>query len=194
MKMIVEVLEVAGNKRSNIMKKILFGIVIVALLTGCGSNVDTELNKITAERDALAAELATLKGVEAEADSTQKESVVVSVVNKTVTPQDYDNWIFGNYAHFDFLLENNTDKEIKGVEGKLTIKDMFGKKIRTLRCDFTGLVIDPNGSLLFADELSYDCNEYNDNDMKIFSTAFEDLQFDYKVTQVVFSDGTMEQP
>ena len=63
----------------------------------------------------------------------------------------------------------------------------------TSGCDFTGNTIDPGASYRES-ELSYECNQFIDDDMKLFNTRFEDLQFIYEVTSIVFSDGSSIEP
>ena len=122
-----------------------------------------------------------------------EEYVKVVVEDKSETPMDSSNWIFNNYANFVFLITNNSDKTVVGVEGVLTVNDLFGKKILSMGCDFTGNTIDPGASYRES-ELSYECNQFIDDDMKLFNTRFEDLQFIYEVTSIVFSDGSSIEP
>ena len=86
-----------------------------------------------------------------------------------------------------------THLPIVGVEGILTINDLFGKKIISMGCDFTGNTIDPGASYRESD-LSFECNQFMDDHMKLFNTRFEDLQFIYDITSIVFSDGSTIDP
>ena len=122
-----------------------------------------------------------------------EEYVKIVVEDKSETPMDSSNWIFSNYVNFVFLITNNSDKPIVGVEGILTINDLFGKKIISMGCDFTGNTIDPGASYRESD-LSFECNQFMDDHMKLFNTRFEDLQFIYDITSIVFSDGSTIEP
>ena len=116
-----------------------------------------------------------------------EEYVKIVVEDKSETPMDSSNWIFSNYVNFVFLITNNSDKPIVGVEGILTINDLFGKKIISMGCDFTGNTIDPGASYRESD-LSFECNQFMDDHMKLFNTRFEDLDV-YK-RQDYFFTGT----
>ena len=91
-----------------------------------------------------------------------------------------------------FKITNNTDKDIQGIEGKLKIMDLFGKEILTAGCDFTGHTI-PAGETVVNDDLSFEINEFINEHMKLYTTAYEDLKSEYTVTQIVFTDGTVKE-
>ncbi len=102
--------------------------------------------------------------------------------------------VLGRYSdrvELIFDIMNMTDKVIKGVQGNLTICDLFGIKILTINCDFTGNSIPSNNSIT-VDDLGMDINRFMDDHVKIYNTHFEDLIFEYKVTSIVYSDGTTE--
>ncbi len=114
----------------------------------------------------------------------------VFVSGKTNTPKDINNWIFYNYVDLNFELTNNSEKTIKGIEGFLIVKDLFEKEILTCGCDFTGINIQPSATET-VDNLSYECNDFLDADNKFYSTAYEDLIFEYKIESIVYTDGTV---
>ena len=115
--------------------------------------------------------------------------IKVVCTDKGQLPKNTDKWRFSNYATFVFELTNNSDKPIKGVQGILHIKDLFGSKIMDVRCDFTGHTIQP-GETYTDDELSYDVNEFSSTDMKLYNEDYSDLNFEYEPTAIVFTDGT----
>ncbi len=117
----------------------------------------------------------------------------VLVTNKTVTPKDASNWIFHNYVNFVFDVTNNSDKAIKGIEGTLTVNDLFGKKIIRMGCDFTGHTINV-GETVTINELVFECNQFIDEHMKLFNTDFSDLQFSYDISNIVYTDGSTVVP
>ena len=136
-------------------------------------------------------ELTELKQKYTDLKASQYAKVVVT--DKTVTPKNTSNWIFSNYVNLVFDITNNGDKAIKGIEGILTTSDLFGKEILRNGCDFTGHTIEP-GKTVTIKGLSLECNEFNDEHMKVFNTAFADLQFSYEITNIVYTDGTTVTP
>lgn len=119
--------------------------------------------------------------------------VKVSLKDKSVTPKNIDNWIFSNYVNFVFTVKNNSNKAIKGVQGTAVFKDQFGEEILTMGCDFNGYTL-KSGAVRKVTDLVYECNEFMDEDMKLYSTKYKDLKFEYKVTKIVFSDGKTVKP
>lgn len=157
-------------------------------------DLESQLDSVIEERDSLQAELDSLKAqIDAEEAKTvlSESDVTVTVTGKSVTPMDYNNWVFYNYVNFVFSIVNNADKDIQGIQGTLTVNDLFGVEIITIRCDFTGNTV-PAGETIVVDDLSYECNDFDDADMKLFNENYEDLKFVYTVTQIVFTDGTIK--
>ena len=161
------------------------------------------------EKESLSSELASAKEQKEEAgkkaaalqatiDEMAKEAeiqdgdVVVRLIGKEDVEKDSSKWIFNSYSNLKFEITNNTDKDIQGIEGKLKIMDLFGKEILTAGCDFTGHII-PAGETVVNDDLSFEINEFIDEHMKLYTTAYEDLKSEYTVTQIVFTDGTVKE-
>lgn len=59
--------------------------------------------------------------------------------------------------------------------------------------DFTGHTIQ-SGETYQESDLSYECNEFIDSDMKFFNTEFSDLIFEYNIISIVYEDGTTVTP
>lgn len=117
--------------------------------------------------------------------TVQDEDISVKLTGKSSATDRWDQ----PYVDFVFSVTNNTDKTIKGIQGSATFKDIFDIDIISMNCDFTGNSID-SGASITVDDLSFDCNQFMDDHMKLYTTAFDDLHFEYKVTAIVFTDGT----
>lgn len=117
------------------------------------------------------------------------DEVVVTVINKTNLPKDTNAGRFSNRIEFTFDVMNRTDKVIKGVQGKLTVCDLFGEEILTISCDFTGNSI-PAGNSITVDDLEMEINQFMDSHVKFYNTDFSDLKFEYEVTNIVYDDGS----
>lgn len=116
------------------------------------------------------------------------DKVSVVLKSKGQDPKDTENWQFSSYVTFEFEIANHYDKDIKGIQGIAHFNDMFGKEIISMGADFTDPVI--AGSTSTVNNLSYEINEFNDADSKLYITPYENLQFQYQVTKIVFTDGT----
>ena len=122
------------------------------------------------------------------------DEVVVTVTSKSNQPTDISAGRYSDRVTLSFDVMNNSDKNIKGVQGHLTVYDLFGEKIMKSDCDFTGNNI-PSGGSITVDDLGMDINQFMDHHVKFYNTDFEDLKFEYEVTNIVYEDGSgMEEP
>ena len=186
-------------------------LFLVMLATGCGdvAPLQSQLDSLSSENSALASENTDLKNqnenltdqvaaLESEVAAYEaKESeqkiettvqdgdAVIKLLNKTSETNQYGQY----YARLVFSVTNNTSKTIQGVQGIAKFSDLFGVEIISTNCDFTGKTIDPSSTVEFGD-LSFECNQFIDNNMKLYNTAYGDLQFEYTVKSIVFTDGT----
>ena len=198
----------------------IVGLLAAGLLSGCSGTGELEAQNqelksqveslsVVKEKESLSSELASAKEQKEEAgkkaaalqatiDEMAKEAeiqagdVVVRLIGKEDVEKDSSKWIFNSYSNLKFEITNNTDKDIQGIEGKLKIMDLFGKEILTAGCDFTGHTI-PAGETVVNDDLSFEINEFIDEHMNLYTTAYEDLKSEYTVTQIVFTDGTVKE-
>lgn len=115
-------------------------------------------------------------------------AIEVIVKDKKNVPMDFYKGQLTDRVNLVFEVVNHTSKEVQGVQGVLTIYDIFGEKIITLNCDFTGKTIGPDSKATFND-LGLDINIFEDNKVKLYDTDFEYLVFDYKINQVVYKDN-----
>lgn len=118
-----------------------------------------------------------------------EEEAIITVTNKTKIPEDIHNGRYSDRVEFSFSIENLTSKDIKGIEGILTINDLFDKKILSINCDFTGNIIPALGTITVSD-LGIDINQFMDNHIKLYSIDYDDLKFEYAITKVVYAQDT----
>jgi outer membrane murein-binding lipoprotein Lpp len=119
----------------------------------------------------------------------QENDVAILVLDKENYDVNYDAGRYSPFVSFTFDVKNNTDKDIKGVQGSLNIQDMFGVKILDLGLDFTDDII-PVGSSITVDGIGLEINEFMDEHMKLYNTDFESLLFEYNANMILFTDGT----
>lgn len=119
--------------------------------------------------------------------TTGSEEVSIMCTDKENIKPDYSAGRLLPYAQFTFVVENKTEKTIKGIQGVVTVSDLFGKQIKKFNCDFTGQKIPAGESVTFTDKY-LEVNQFIDEDVKIYNEEFADLQFDYKVTDIVYDE------
>lgn len=121
------------------------------------------------------------------------DKVILTVKKKINYEEDINAWRFSPFVELVCKIENMTNKDIKGVQGNLVINDLFGKEIITIEWDVTGENIPANGSIT-QEDYGLEINHFMDDHMKLYNTNYDDLKFEYKVTQIVYADGTTETP
>lgn len=117
----------------------------------------------------------------------KEAEVIVTVTEKESIPEDHNAWRFSDYVRLSVNVENVTNRSIKGVQGTLVVKDMFGEEFLRISCDLTDNDIPANGSITVT-ELYLDVNQFMANQVKLFNTDYEDLIFEYIVTNVIFTN------
>lgn len=121
------------------------------------------------------------------------DKIIFTVEDKINYEKDTSVWRFSPFVELVCKIENMTDKDIKGVEGELTVNDLFGKQIMILEWDIIGEDIPANGFITQKD-YGLEINEFVDTHMKLYDTDYDDLKFEYKVKQIIYTDGTTESP
>jgi len=125
------------------------------------------------------------------AELTESQKITVNVTDKQTLDINYNAGRYSPRVEFTFEVYNNTAKDIKGVQGILTIKDLFGVDIMSSSLDFTGQTIGANDSVTVSG-MGIDINQFMADHVKLYNTDFSDLNFEYEVTSIVYSDGTTE--
>ena len=111
--------------------------------------------------------------------------ITVTVLNKINHEANYSAFIYSDYVTFDIKVENKTDTNIRGISGYFIINDLFGNKILSIGCDFTGTTI-PAGDYAEFDGMGVDINQFSDADQKLYNEKYEDLSFQYIVDNVIY--------
>lgn len=148
-------------------------------------NFEYEVNEVVFENEQ------TSKNTSSSETSLDSQHVIVLVTDKINLSENWDAGRYSPRVQFEFSLSNTTDKDIKGVQGLLTIKDLFGADIISINCDFTGNIIPAKSSITVGD-LGIDINEFMDDHAKLYKENYSDLNFEYTVSSIVYADGSIE--
>jgi hypothetical protein len=93
---------------------------------------------------------------------------------------------------FTFIGENKSSENIKAIDGTLIVSDTFGSPIMKLRTQLTNKILRANDSAKWTG-LGIDVNQFMDDHMKIYTTDYEYLQFDFIVHKIQYADGRISQ-
>jgi hypothetical protein len=96
---------------------------------------------------------------------------------------------FSDQITMNFKFTNNTDKDIKGVDGVITFYDIFDNEIKKLNISYDkGITVDTPKTW----EAGFDYNQFMDEDIKLKNTDLENLKYKWKINTIVFDDGSKE--
>ena len=95
------------------------------------------------------------------------------------------------YILYQLGIGNFTKKEIKGVNGEMIIKDQFGVLLQTSEITTTELKYLKKDFYTSTWLIPY--NSYNENQLKILNTKFDDLKVEFNIVKILYKDGTVEQ-
>ncbi|MFJ7954581.1 hypothetical protein ACIQZG_24075 [Lysinibacillus sp. NPDC096418] len=183
------------------MKKLFPILVVVMLFVAVGTvffaysaykdNVDKDkfVPASTNKDTEMEAELTKLDNEEVETKVKEKsklnDSITIQLVEKTPRDSSYD----ADYIlNFKLKITNHTDKDIKGFIGETYFYDMFGELLYTVDLKYEWDLIPANNSIDFNS--GFKLNNFNDNDVRLFNLPFENMKFDYKISSIIFNDGT----
>lgn len=116
----------------------------------------------------------------------KEAEVIVTVTEKESLPKDRNAWRFSDYVRLSLNIENTSNRSIKGIQGTLVVEDMFGEEFLRSSCDLTDDTIPANSSITVT-ELYLDINQFFESHLKLFNTEYENLIFEYIVTNVMFT-------
>ena len=111
-----------------------------------------------------------------------KSAVEVGLVDKGYVELRYDK-----YITYDFVFQNNSDKDIRGFTGTLVFNDIFGETIKRIGISY-------DDGITAGEKINYeattDYNRYSDSDSKLKSKDLEDIVLEWEPEQVIFTDGS----
>ncbi len=186
-----------GKKGMFNVRKILISLLIVTLIF-CSCNNNSEIASLQSQITELQKENETLKSQLEESIPSQevikpvddtinndkfKKTATIIVTEKNIKQQDYNEFI-----EMVYVVTNNTNKDMKGIEGIMHIKDMFGKSIMDIQWDILQPI--PKKATQKITGFGLDYNQFMATQQKIYNAPFDSLIFEYEFKTIIFSDGT----
>ncbi len=181
-------------------KKLMIGLILSMILTGCGENQIDSTESIKNETtssvkesndkiEIASTEVDTVISSEETENKSEKDNIIVTASDKINYAQDVSNGRYQDFVEIVTTVQNNTDKDIKGIQGIYHIKDMFGEKIIDANFDITSEII-PVGQTVTINDYGFNINSFMEEQKKLFDTAYDSLIFEYEITQIIFTDGS----
>jgi hypothetical protein len=148
------------------------------------SEWQVEQDKEEVKRKALAEDL---QKRQLEATKVMNEAVTVTLMKLRFVPSDYEEGRYSDCFEVRVGFSNNTNKDIIGVKGTVVLDDVFGDKIKRIGIsDDDG--IKTNSTKTYSGTMNY--NQFKDEDVKLRSTSFDKIKFNWEPETYLFGDGT----
>ncbi len=183
--------ESLSNKHGVILA--LVAVIILAIIMGSVASAQRSA-KITKEKEELSSSLqqggtSQTNTVNTEQAKTENKKVTLEITNKGFHEADYMSGDYQDQITMDLKFTNNTDKEIRGVEGVLTFYDIFDNKISATKVSYDK-GIPANESKVWKSGTDY--NQFMDEDVKLRNTELKDLKYKWEVSTIIYADGSKE--
>ena len=124
-----------------------------------------------------------------QAPNTQANKVSLEVTKKSFYEANYTDGTYQDQIQMNLKLTNETDKDIKGVEGVLTFYDIFDNKIKAISVGYDKS-IPAHQSKVWESGIDY--NQFMDEDVKLKDTEFTNLKYKWEVKTIIYADGSKE--
>lgn len=150
----------------------------------------TQLADVAA-RATVNAEIAATRTEEARPTQTPlpPRTIEITELAKGFQEADYLAGDSGDTITFTATFVNHLGKNVRAFKGVVKFYDLFGGLIMNMTVNITDPV-KAGKSLTWKGALDY--NQFMDDDRKLKNTDGKDLLFDFKLTDVIYSDGTQE--
>lgn len=119
-----------------------------------------------------------------------REAITVTLVSKRIKPQNgYGGMLLDENLVVTFGYKNNTDKDIAGVKGRISVKDLFGDEISAfLISNDTTIKAGQTASWTGSRSVKY---AFGDNkDRKLAELEDDKYKVVWDPKMIVFKDGT----
>jgi hypothetical protein len=116
-----------------------------------------------------------------------RNQVSLMLLDKTSHPIDSMNGIYSEYVALKFKITNNSQKTIRGLQGSIMFKDIFGNLIKETGFTYDTQNIPPSKSIVY--NASLDINQFIDEDKRLYEKALKDLTCEFNPNQIIYSDG-----
>lgn len=138
-----------------------------------------EQDSIQAAQKALAEEL------KAERDAKMKklrEATMVTCFEKGFTTYNYQD-----YITYKFGIQNNSDKDIRALTGRLIFNDLFDKEVSVINFTYDEPV--KSGTRVVW-EATTDYNQFQSDDVTLKNKDLDNLKLVWEPEKIIFSDGS----
>ncbi len=171
----------------------IFTLIVLALVFGSISNAPSP-QQPTQEKKGSNSSLQqgdAKQAVPANAEQAKIElqKVTLEITDKGFHQADYMSGSYQDQITMSLKFTNNTDKEIRGVEGALTFYDIFDNEISAKSISYDKEIPAKESKVW---ESGIDYNQFMDEDVKLKNTELKNLKYKWNVSTIVYVDGNKD--
>jgi len=131
--------------------------------------------------------------LEAEREAALKpmrEAITVTLVSKKIaTERGYSGMVMDENLEVTFGYKNNTDKDVSGVKGRISTKDLFGDEISAFQIS-NDSTIKAGQTATWSGSRSVRFSMGSNKDRKLAELGDDKFKVVWEPQAIVFSDGT----
>lgn len=171
----------------------IFALIVLALVLGSTSNTQNT-QQPTQEKKQLESSLQQgganqMVPANTEQAKIELQKVTLEITDKGFHQADYMSGSYQDQITMSLKFTNNTDKEIRGVEGTLTFYDIFDNEISTKSISYDKEIPAKESKIW---ESGIDYNQFMDEDVKLKNTELKNLKYKWNVSTIVYVDGNKD--
>jgi hypothetical protein len=119
-----------------------------------------------------------------------REAVTVTLVSKKLASErGYSGILMDEKLEVTFGYKNNTSKDISGVKGRVSVKDLFGDELSAFQISNDG-TIKAGKTSTWTGSRSVRFSMGNNQDRKLAELADDKFKVEWEPQVIVFTDGT----
>ena len=119
-----------------------------------------------------------------------REAVTVALVSKKInTERGYSGMVMDEYLEVTFGYKNNSPKDIAGVKGRVSVKDLFGDEISAFRIS-NDSTIKTGQTATWTGSRSLRFSLGTNKDRKLAELTDDKFSVEWEPQVIVFADGT----
>jgi len=119
-----------------------------------------------------------------------REAITVTLVSKQMaTERGYSGMVMDEKLNVTFGYKNNSSKDVSGVKGRISIRDLFGDEISAFQVS-NDSTIKAGQTATWSGSRSVSFSMGNNNDRKLADLGDDKFKILWEPQVIVFTDGT----
>ena len=122
-----------------------------------------------------------------EGEQNEKVAKLKATIDVNFVGKEFFGEEARKYMSYEFTFKNNSNKEIKAVNGDVAFSDLEGNEIKVITLKYEG-AIKPNETIKYASSADYNAND--GKDIIINAKKKNELVMQWNPKSIMYSDGS----